>query len=340
MTFSLRRRDILRAGLASGAATLLPSEFARADAAALQAPPVRGVMRQFVSEVFDKGWFNDREMWPKYLAMLAESKFNRLHLAFGLGYDQLKQVTDSYMLFLYPFLVDVPGYKVQATNLSPAERDANLKSLQFISEQTVAHGLEFELGVWMHGYELIDSPNARYVIEGLSKDNHAAYCRDALTAVLNACPKVSSVGLRIHGESGVAEGSYDFWATVFDGVPRSGRQVEIDLHAKGIDQTMIDRALATGMRSTCRRNSPPSTLAFPTPSGHPRARSARRGPSGQRVDGFERRQPQLHALRLRRSFARRPQVQRASPRVRRDAEASCLGRPRRRRGLRARVFVL
>src|SRR5207248_10081289 len=52
---------------------------------------------------------------------------------------------------------------------------------------------------------------------------------------------------RIHGESGVAEGSYDFWKTVFDGVAQCGRAVEIDMHAKGIDQPMIDMALATGM---------------------------------------------------------------------------------------------
>ena len=52
---------------------------------------------------------------------------------------------------------------------------------------------------------------------------------------------------RIHGESGVAEGSYAFWKTVFDGVVRSGRKVEIDMHSKGIDQGMIDVGLGTGM---------------------------------------------------------------------------------------------
>jgi hypothetical protein len=46
---------------------------------------------------------------------------------------------------------------------------------------------------------------------------------------------------------GVAEGSYDFWRTIFDGVKNCGRSVEIDLHAKGIDFKMIDGALATSM---------------------------------------------------------------------------------------------
>ena len=38
----------------------------------------------------------------------------------------------------------------------------------------------------------------------------------------------------------MAEGSYEFWKTVFEGVVRCGRRVEIDMHAKGMDQTMID----------------------------------------------------------------------------------------------------
>jgi hypothetical protein len=179
--------------------------------------------------------------------MLATHRFNRLHLAFGFGYDSLQHVTDSYFLFAYPFLVGVPGYDVRVTALPDAERDRNLDQLRFISDETAARGLDFELGIWMHGYQLTDSPSARYVVEGLTPETHAAYCRDALTAVLKACPAISAVGLRIHGESGIAEGSYDFWATVFEGAARSGRSVELDLHAKGLDQTMIERALATGL---------------------------------------------------------------------------------------------
>ncbi|MEO8595162.1 MAG: hypothetical protein ABI759_17715 [Candidatus Solibacter sp.] len=211
------------------------------------ANPVRSIMRQFNSEPLDKPWFYYREMWPQYLGMLAAQRFNRFHLAFGLGYDDLRNVTDSYLVFLYPFLLAVPGYNVRATNLPDAERDRNLETLRFISEQTVARGIEFQLGVWMHGYQWPTSLRAQNTIEGITAENHANYCRDALTAVLRACPAISSVALRIHGESGIAEGSYDFWKTVFSGVPRCGRTVEIDLHAKGIDQTMIDGALATGM---------------------------------------------------------------------------------------------
>lgn len=239
----MQRRDFLRAaGALAGAPLIHP-----AGAAARPANAVRSIQKLFVSETEDKPWFYDRDMWPRYLAMLAENRFTRFNLSFGIGYDFLRGVTDAYCLFAYPFFLDLPGYKVRAANLPDAERDRNLATLRYISEQTAAHGLEFQLGIWMHGYQWENSPHPNYTIEGLNAENHGPYCREALTALLRACPAIHGVNLRIHGESGVAEGSYDFWKQVFDGAARSGRKIELDLHSKGIDQRMIDLALATGM---------------------------------------------------------------------------------------------
>ena len=250
----MKRRDFLAAAAAGAALARvrIRGPLARDDdrsAALAQDPsaPVRSVMRQFTCETLDKPWLYDRDGWTSYLTMLAGHGFNRLHLAFGFAYDSLRHVTDSYLLFAYPFLVDVPGSGVRVTNLADAERDRNLETLRFVSDEAARHGLAFELGIWMHGYQLTDSPYAKYVVLGLTPEAHGAYCRDALTAVLRACPAISAVGLRIHGESGIAEGSYDFWSTVFDGAARCGRPVELDLHAKGLDETMIARALATGL---------------------------------------------------------------------------------------------
>jgi hypothetical protein len=68
-----------------------------------------------------------------------------------------------------------------------------------------------------------------------------------LTQLLKACPNISGVTFRIHGESGVAEGSYEFWKMVFEGVQRAGRRIEIDMHAKGMDEKMIETAVASGL---------------------------------------------------------------------------------------------
>jgi hypothetical protein len=208
---------------------------------------IRSLNRLFTSDIEDKPWYNDREMWPQYLTMAATQRFNRFNLSFGIGYDFLQNVTDGYFLFAYPFLLPVPGYNVRVPQLPDSERDNNLAMLKYISEQTVARGIQFQLGIWMHGYEWLNSPNPNYTIEGLTKENHGAYCRDAVRTLLQACPAISGVTFRVHGESGVTEGSYDFWKTVFEGVATCGRKVEIDMHAKGMDQTMIDSAIATGM---------------------------------------------------------------------------------------------
>jgi hypothetical protein len=208
---------------------------------------IRSVTRLFTSDIEDKPWYNDREMWPRYLTMLAAQRFNRFNLSFGIGYDFLRNVTDAYFLFAYPFLLDVPGYQVRVPQLPAAERDRNLEMLQFIGAQTVARGMEFQLGIWMHGYEWIDSPKPNYTIEGLTAETHGPYCRDAVRALLKACPAIGGVTFRVHGESGVEEGSYQFWKTVFEGVATCGRKVEIDMHAKGMDQLMTDTAVATGL---------------------------------------------------------------------------------------------
>jgi hypothetical protein len=208
---------------------------------------VRSMTRLFTSDVEDKPWFNDREMWPHYFTALIKQRFNRFNLAFGIGYDFIREVTDAYLLFTYPFLLKVPGYNVKATNLPDAERDANLAMLKYIAKEAVARGLEFHVGLWMHGYEWINSPHANHVIEGITNDNHGPYCRDAVRMLLQEIPEISGVTFRIHGESGVTEGSYKFWKEVFEGVATCGRQVSIDMHTKGMDETMENLAIGTGM---------------------------------------------------------------------------------------------
>ncbi|HYW88658.1 MAG TPA: hypothetical protein VFB50_12860, partial [Chloroflexota bacterium] len=211
---------------------------------------IRSVARLFVSDVEDLPWFRDAEFWRRYLSMLARYRFNRIHLAFGIGHDFLRNVVDAYLLFPYPFLVAVPGYNVRVPGLSEDERECNLQALRFASDEAAARGLHFQLGVWTHAYAWVDSPNANYEVEGLTPDNHAQYCRHAIRGILDACPSIAGVTFRVHGESGVAEGNYDFWRQVFRGVVDCGRRVELDLHPKGLGPVMLQVALETGLPVT------------------------------------------------------------------------------------------
>jgi hypothetical protein len=225
-----------------------PVAALRVDRAIVEQPAnsVRSIARCFESDVEDKSWFHDRAMWRQYLAMLATHRFNRFSMTFGLQYNYPMEVSDVYLYFAYPFLFSVPGHEVRVRELPAAERDRNLETLQFIGQETVRRGLDFQVGLWTHGYKF-DSPKVNYHVEGITEQNQAAYCRDALALLLRTCPEISGITFRIHGESGIAEGDFAFWRTVFAGIARSGRRVEIDMHAKGLDQQTIDVALETGM---------------------------------------------------------------------------------------------
>ena len=210
------------------------------------ANPIRSITRLFCSDVEDKSWFYDKEFWQQYLSMLIGQRFNRFNLTLGLGYNSPRRVPDSYFYFAYPFLVSVAGYDVRADGLPDEERERNLAMLRWISDEATGYGLDFQLALWTHAYEFRDSPDVNYPIVGLAAKNHATYCRDALHQLLEACPSISGVTFRAYSESGIPEGSYEFWRTVFEGVGRVHRKVEIDLHSKGIEHRLLDMALAMG----------------------------------------------------------------------------------------------
>ncbi len=224
--------------------------------------------RHFCSELEDKPWYYDREFWSGYLDHLVASRFNRFTFAFGLEYDFPRGVTDDYFHFVYPYLVEVPGYPqvrvmqlaaadgarlATPTPLSTAEREKNLETLRFVAAETAARGLQFQLGIWTHAYQWTDSPNAYHRIEGLTPDNHARYCRDALAVILRECPQIQGLTMRVHGESGIPEGSYNLLAVPSlkhrcKEASRGARSRSIMQRCKGVDEKMIDiAALATGM---------------------------------------------------------------------------------------------
>lgn len=223
---------------------------------------VRCVSRYIGSEIEDKGWYLDKDFWPGYLDTLVAARFNRFCFAYGLQYDFPRGVTDDYLHLPYPWLMSVPGYEgVRVVQLADAEgkrlpnpipiteeeRRKNFDALKLIASETAARGLHFQLGIWTHAYQWTDSPNAYHRIEGLTPETHAAYCRDALAIILKECPEIQGLTMRVHGESGIPEGSWPFWTTLFEAIAKCGRTVEIDMHAKGVNQTMIDIAVATGM---------------------------------------------------------------------------------------------
>lgn len=212
------------------------------------ATAVRSISRLFVSDIQDKPWFYDRAFWSDYLTELATHRVNRLQLGFGMQYNYShdSHVRDNYLCFPYPFLLDVPGFDVRAENVSKVERERNLETLRFISDEAKRRGIHFQLGLWNHAYEMPDSPDPAYPIRGVTADNHAEYSAAALGQLLTDCPSIDGLTLRVHYEGGVHEPGHEFWRTVMAAVKTVDRPVELDMHAKGVDQGLIDVARETG----------------------------------------------------------------------------------------------
>ncbi|GAB3595898.1 hypothetical protein [Microbacterium tumbae] len=209
------------------------------------AVPVRGIQRAFVSVQEDSDWFHDRDFWTEYLDHIAAQRFNRFHLSFGMQYNygaDKHGATDNYLCFIYPFLFEVDGYpSVRAEGVDAAERERNLSALKFIARETKRRGMNFQLGLWNHAYDYGRDSRHWYPILGVSAENHAAYSAAAMRRLLTEIPEIDGFTFRVHYEGGIHDLGHEvFWDAVFQAISDGDRVREVDMHAKGVDQALLD----------------------------------------------------------------------------------------------------
>ncbi|GAA3392795.1 hypothetical protein [Cryptosporangium minutisporangium] len=211
------------------------------------AVPIRGIARAFSSVEEDLPWFRDRRFWLEYLDFLAAQRFNRFHLALGMQYNygtpSGRHATDNYLCFSYPFLLDVPGSGVRVQGLSEQGRDDNFAALAFIARECRRRGLSFQLGLWNHAYDYGWASEHTHPVLGLARQTHAEYCAAALGMLLEKIPEIDGLTLRLHYEGGIFENERQvFWERIFRAVSDADRPITLELHAKGVDQALLDAA--------------------------------------------------------------------------------------------------
>ena len=146
-------------------------------------------------------------------------------------------MTDAYFLFAYPFLL--VGAGLQRARSAVAGRRARPQSGDAEVHQRTDRGARHGVPARALDARLrVDQqPQSELHDRRPQRGNSRAVLPRRGARAVEGLPAVSGVTFRVHGESGVEEGSYEFWKTVFDGVATCGRTVEIDMHAKGMDQT-------------------------------------------------------------------------------------------------------
>lgn len=219
---------------------------------AAAAMPVRGIMRSFSSVDEDLGWFTSREFWADYLDWIAQARFSRFHLTLGMQYNygaDRNGATDNYFCFAYPFFLDVPGWDVRAEGVSDQDRERNLEILKFVAAETKRRGMDFQMGLWNHAYDYGRNSVHRFPITGLTPETHADYCAAAITELLNRVPEIDGFSFRVHYEGGIPdEGHERFWGTVFDALSATGKPLQVDMHAKGVDDALLDAVNKPGLK--------------------------------------------------------------------------------------------
>jgi len=78
-----------------------------------------------------------------------------------MGYNFPSHITDSYFYFVYPFLVDVPGYRIRVHGVSAEERERNLEMLRFASSEAVARSHGADRRTFLRGAGLAAAAGAR-----------------------------------------------------------------------------------------------------------------------------------------------------------------------------------
>ena len=206
---------------------------------------IRSISKCFESDIEDLPWYRNKTMWKEYLDMLVINRFNRFTFTLGMQYNYPygnEFIKDVYFYLAYPFLVKPKGYKMYAEGINKKTRDNNLKILKFISDEASLRGLDFQLALWTQRYDFDEVPNANYQIKNIP-NNYAEYCRDSLEVILKKCTNINGITLRVHVECGIQERDYKFWKVYFESIKKIKRKINLDLHAKGIDNKLINLAL-------------------------------------------------------------------------------------------------
>ncbi|WMJ86261.1 hypothetical protein [Anaerocolumna sp. MB42-C2] len=194
----------------------------------------------------DNEWFLSEDFWNYYLPRLARARFNRFCLI--IGFDT------AYMSPPYPFFLQAEGYEhIKVTSYNREDRNKNLEALRNIAALCHKYGMKFILATWQQRPWTTAQDQ---LVEGLPKGEQElnAYCYEGLKAIIKAVPDIDIIQFRVNHESGVGTqvSAEDFWNHCTDAVADAslelGKDMTLDLRAKGLTDSMIAHAFSRGLK--------------------------------------------------------------------------------------------
>jgi hypothetical protein len=208
--------------------------------------PVRSMIVFLHNEADEKDWYYSKEYWNAYFEMLATNRWNTFNLVFS--------HQTGYLAPMYPYHVQVESHpEVKVEGLSDEQRKKNLDMLRYISSTAKEYGLDFTLSVWQQiawaTAHAVAGQSQKNSVSGYSVENMTDYTYHALKKLLQECPGITGVQLRMNYESGVdfKFQTAFFRDAVFRAMKESGRPVLLELRDIGLLKETQEAAMATGL---------------------------------------------------------------------------------------------
>jgi len=206
--------------------------------------PVRSMAVLLHSEDCEKDWYYSKEHWQAYFAMLAANRWNAFNLIFS--------HQTPYLSPLYAFHVKVEQHpEVKAKGLTEEQRIRNLEMLRYISSLAKQRGIDFTIGIWQQiAWEgKHQGSKQESMVTGLTRKNMHSYTYHALLNLLEECPDIQAVQLRINHESGI---DYDeqtefYRNSVFKAIKDCGRPIQLETRNVGLLRETLQAALDMGL---------------------------------------------------------------------------------------------
>jgi len=202
--------------------------------------PIRRIGVFLHSQDCEKEWYYSHEFWKEYFDMLATNRWNEFNLIFS--------HQTPYLSPMYAFHVKVDQFpQIKARGLTEEQRKKNLEILQYISSLAQKRGLNFTLGIWEQiAWEgKHQGSRQESMVTGLTRQNMYAYTYHALLKLLQECPAIHTLQLRINHESGIDydEQTVFFREAVFKAVKDCGRPINLEIRNVGLLRETLQAAV-------------------------------------------------------------------------------------------------
>jgi hypothetical protein len=215
----------------------------------------RGISMYTMNRAYWESRFYDDNYWNKYFDMMAQNRLNMLEILFG--YEN-----GGFLAPCYPYFFNVEGFPgVRMVGLTEEQQQRNLATMNHLIQMAHDHGIAVRLGIWDHmyrgGVQAGGNPDFNYVpghplysqVAGLDTSNLKPYTKAAFDKFVKVIPHLDGILFKDNNEAGLKDSELlDFGLNFLRTVKESAPNLLVDIHAKGLTDTLIHAAIDMGIK--------------------------------------------------------------------------------------------